>query len=348
MLFREILDEAVRAPSGDNCQPWRFAVRDDEIRVYNVPERDTSLFNHLQRASYVAHGALLENLTLAATSRGYRCETRLFPDPGLPDLVASVRLTAGEPQPQPLQPFIKTRSTNRRPYDRKPLAAEARKALMASLGSDLPATLWLTESAADQAALADVVALNDRLVFENPHLHSFLYEHMRWTPREAEETADGLDLRTLELAFPDTVMFPLLKNWQLVGFLNNFGVSRIIGANARKLAMSAGALGVIRVAGDGPEDYLTIGRTLERVWLEATRQGLSFQMMTGITFLMARVVTGDTEGITPDQVRLLAAAREKTPVLKDGTTGGALLFRVGTSAPPTTLSLRQSSERLLK
>jgi len=77
--IKKILEAAVHAPSGENCQPWRFEISDDEIRVFNLPERDQSLYNHGQMASYVAHGALIGNIFVASPTFGYRARINLFP-----------------------------------------------------------------------------------------------------------------------------------------------------------------------------------------------------------------------------------------------------------------------------
>jgi hypothetical protein len=345
MKFREILQEAVRAPSGDNCQPWRFEVSGDEVRIYNVPEKDTSLFNFRQLASYVAHGALSENFTIAAASRGYSVDLGFFPDLNEPNLVTVARLRESGTSEHPHYPWLARRCTNRRPYDGSPLAPEVRKALLGAVGTDIPGgNLYLTESGGDKAAIAEVIALNDRLVFEHPDLHAFLFEHVRWTPEEAEKTLDGLDLRTLELSFPDSVMFPLFKSWPLVRFLNHFGVSRVVAGGARKQALSAASIGVITVPGTSPEHFLNAGRILERVWLEATRQGLSFQMMTGIIFLMLRAAAGELQGFSSGQLKLIKEAREQVLTKAGGKGEVAVIFRVGKSAPPTVYSLRQGVE----
>jgi len=339
MKYAEILSDAIRAPSGDNCQPWRFEIAGDTIRIFNLPEKDTSLYNFEQHASQVAHGALIENLVISASHHGFLARPALFPDPARPDLVAEVLLTSCPPQTEPLQPFITHRTTNRRLYTKRPLTPEARETLLNSV-VNLDCTLFLTEAETDKHILCDTIGLNDRLVFENPDLHSFLFDHMRWTADEVDRTADGLDLRSLELSFPDSVMFPLLKNWPLVEVLNRFGISRIIGANARKLADSAPAIGVITTEGINPIDYVAAGRALERVWLEATRQQLSFQMMTGITFLMGRFAAGVTEGFNAEQVDRVFNARKKLERMTGKAAGVMIIFRVGWSKEPSVRSLR--------
>jgi hypothetical protein len=347
MKYREILQEAVRAPSGDNCQPWRFEVHGDEVKIFNMPERDTSLFNFRQLASYVAHGALSENLTVAAMSHGYNVDLSFFPDLREPNLVVVARLREGGKTNHPLYPYLARRCTNRRAFDGNPLAPDVRKALLGAVGTDIPGALYLTESDGDKAAIAEVIALNDRLVFENPDIHAFLYEHVRWTPEEAEEALDGLDLRTLELSFPDSVMFPLLKSWPLVQFFNHFGISRVIAGTARKQALSAASIGVIIVPGSSAEHFLCAGRILERVWLEATRQDLSFQMMTGITFLMLQAMAGELKGFSDGQVKLIQKARELVLSKTGGKGEVAVIFRIGKSAPPTVYSLRQGVEMVV-
>ena len=70
--IRKILEESVYAPSGENCQPWKFAVDGSSIHIFNVPEADTSLYNFEQKGSYVAHGALIETIVIVALKYDYK------------------------------------------------------------------------------------------------------------------------------------------------------------------------------------------------------------------------------------------------------------------------------------
>ena len=86
---------------------------------------------------------------------------------------------------------------------------------------------------------------------------------------------------------------------------------------------------------------------MQRVWLEATRLGLSFQPMTGISFLINRVKAGESAGLSGGHLRLIAEAQEKLTSLPglDGKTA-VMLFRIGTSDPPSARSLRFPLERV--
>src|SRR3989344_7562090 len=114
--LESILEAALQAPSGENCQPWRFSIEKETICVWNIPSRDASPYNSGQRGSYVAHGALLENLSIAAKHFGYGAYISLFPDKSLEHLVATISLVKETPQDDTLYPFIFSRTTNRKPY----------------------------------------------------------------------------------------------------------------------------------------------------------------------------------------------------------------------------------------
>lgn len=348
MKFREVIEAAVRAPSGDNCQPWRFVISGDVIQIYNIPDKDTSPFNLRQRASYVAHGALLENLSIAASAFGFSPEISLFPDSNDPNLVAIVHMREGTASVDPLFPFIPKRCTNRKRYrggELSPLESQS----LASASERIPGgKVALTRNKSEQSEIAQIVSLNDRLMFENQYLHAFLFDHVRWNDAEAREKSDGLDIKTLELAPPDSLAFPLLKSWPLVNLLGNFGVTRIIAGSARKLALSAAAIGVVSVPGNSDKDCIAAGRLMERVWLEATKLDLSFQLMTGLTLLVRRVINGETENIAPQHVELIRKAYG-TLANRFGIDESSLfiMFRVGRCGPPSAYSMRYPLEKVI-
>src|SRR5210317_705156 len=114
--IKKILEYAVMAPSGDNCQPWKVCVDGLKVDLFNVPDRDRSLYNLKQRASLIAHGAFLENLQLAARSIGLKNHAELLPDPGNSKHVATVKFSTANAEESELYKAIPLRCTNREKY----------------------------------------------------------------------------------------------------------------------------------------------------------------------------------------------------------------------------------------
>jgi hypothetical protein len=209
--------------------------------------------------------------------------------------------------------------------------------------------IYLIDERRKISDLAKIARLNDQLVFENRNLHDFLFNHIRWTDLEAAATRDGLDLKTLELNPFDRIGFKLLRSWPLVEKLNSIGLSKMASKQAEKLALSASAVGLVTVKGDAREDLIRCGRAMQRVWLEATRLSLSFQLMTGITFLMGRVRQGAIDELVPKHVEIIKNAEESLKnIYSLEAEVPAVLFRLGRSPGPSARSLRLPLETVIK
>lgn len=347
--IRKILEAAILAPSGDNCQPWRFAVDANRIDLYNDPAADTSYYNYRQRASLVAHGALLENIVIVAPTLGCSASMELFPAQVRPEHVARITLTEGPVVPNELAPYLAGRATNRRRYRGGELDGAQLAALSPAAG-DLPeVSLFLTGQRQELERLAEVICLSDRLVFENRRLHRFLFEHIRWSDAESEKSRDGLDIKTLELSALDALGFRLLSNWGVASALGKVGATRAVADNARRLARSASAIGIILGDTREPLTYLQGGRLLQRTWLQATRLGLSFHPMAGICFLMQRVAAGEAGELAPRHVRLIEAALGEIAAVTGVPAPNVIsLFRVGLAAAPSRRSQRKDLAELVR
>ncbi|MDP2993307.1 MAG: nitroreductase, partial [Deltaproteobacteria bacterium] len=315
---------------------------------------DTSLYNSRQRASFIAHGAVLENMDIAARSHGYSMRPTLFPASAggrtsskgeQNSLIAAIEFQESPKVNDPLLPFITKRVTNRNPYKRKRhIDKEAIAALMSIPTGKNIGELYLEGAREKMRFLAKAVAMHDRILFENEKLHHFVFEHIRWSEKEASKTKDGMPLKTMGLNSLQTPAFKLLGNWGLVSFLNLFGLSRIIPFQSYKLCIGSSALGLIQMPGTTPEDFVLGGRLLQKVWLTATKHGLAFHPMTGITFLMQRIYIDGEPGFSETHKKLLEKAwgylRNVFPV--DKSKGIIMLFRIGYASIPSVRAPRRA------
>jgi len=340
-VIQNLLEESVQAPSGENAQPWRFGVRENQIHVWNIPERDHSPYNFRQRASYVANGAMIENLSIISGAKGYDANVALFPDKSDPHLVAIVTLTPTKPKDESLYPYIAGRVTNRKPYNEVPLAEHEKQALLGTANHAKGIEIFLTEKREDIVHLANVGSMNERVVFENKFLHDFLFSHINWTKEENEAKKIGFDIKTLELPPPARMGFNIFKHWSAVKVFNKIGLSKMIRKQNGAQYAAAAAVAVITFSGTEDMDFVEAGRVIERFWLTATKLGLALQPMAGIIYFMQRILAGTPEPFSEHGVGLITEAyeticrifnvREKTI---------PMMFRIGHADPPSARSLK--------
>ncbi len=342
---------AVTAPSGGNCQPWRFVYRDAALSCYFDEERSRTLLDFGHTASFLAIGAAVENLRLAALAMGKAPTLAVFPDAAEPRLVCRVTFAPGgslDGEDAELFRAVGRRVTNRKLGPRVVLEPELASALLGT-ARNAGATLELRGEAATLDALATIIAQGERLRLLNRRMHGEMMREVRWSGREALATRDGLDLATLELTPTDLAGMRLVSSWSLMDVVAKLGAGRGLERPSKKSIAAASAVGLLSYPGTERATWFAAGRALERVWLHATALELAFQPMTALLYLFARTAHGDATDLDEREVSELARLRHDfeqvfacTPERSE-----AMLFRVAHAGPVSARSLRLPARDVL-
>lgn len=338
------------APSGGNVQPWRFVARGHEVRCFVDSALKDTLLDFERTGTYVAMGAAVENMTLAAGAAGFECDVKSFPVPNDPGLVCrlsfSVPATPGEVPP--LARHIVARGSNRRFGERKPISAEQSRALHAAAESG-NGRLQLFTDPGELEAIGRLLGGGDRVRFLSERLHRELMSEVRWTTEEVEKR-DGIDIATLELSRTDFAGLRLSRDYDNLRFLLKIGGGGALGKSARDAIASSSAVGFLTMKGRGAESYFRGGRAMERVWLAATSLDLAFQPWASILYLWSRLERGEGAGLEEKQLtelrKLRADFRAIFPVAPEDESE-IMLFRLSHAGPPTAHSLRLPLEDVL-
>jgi hypothetical protein len=338
--IEEILNYVIWAPSGDNTQPWRFEINKNEIRVFIVPERDTSLYNYNQNASLVAIGGLIENIKIAAPHYGYVVSSNFFPEEITSNLVATILLKKGTQQDDSLYPYIKERVTNRKPYETRPLSNEHKQYILEIIDTVDNISVKLADEPSNIESLANVASVNEKVVLENRQLHHFLFSHITWN-EEDDEKKKGFFVKTLELKGPQVVAFKLFRHWPILKLFNKIGASDLVARDNAKIYKQSGAFVAIIANDTSPFSFLKSGMLMQKFWLRATKLALGVQPLTGVLFLHHRITAGDNAGLSPTHITLIENAYsvfEKIFETKDKKI--TMMFRLGYADKPSAKCLR--------
>ncbi len=347
-----ILQAAVQAPSGDNCQPWRFHADQQKIKLSMRPEVDRSLFNVEQYATLIACGAVLENMGLAATRYGFESSIEYFPQPVDALRVADIHFQSDGIKEDPLQRYIPVRHTNRSDYDDRAIPGRTLAGLRAQ-GDPFPGVeLELIEDRERRREVARLVWEADRIRLENRRLHAHFMRMVRFSTADAMRRRDGLPLENLEAGKGGNLFLRLTRPWPAMRLCNHLGASRMIARISYNAILRASAVGLVRCRDSSPRSFLDGGRALQRIWLAATRAGLDFQPMTAITLFRLRWQLGAQADFPHDQRERL----EKIWPVYDDLLGDArfpdqghvMLFRIGYGRRVSCRTLRRPLDAFLQ
>ena len=347
-LAGRLLQKGILAPSADNSQLWKFKTQLDDavIDIHLDKDRlanfcDVGLF-----APYISAGAVIENISVAASEERRQIQTEYLPDMQEPLWVA--RLRVSEPCrifPHPHSKVMERRQTNRKFYEKgfrisREKFLELNKAVESGGSCEL---FWIEREDANYKAITKIIGHADQLRFEIRRLHEELFRMIRFEVSEVERTRDGLDFRTMEAGPGGEWIFKGISSWQRMKILNKLGMSRIFNSYARQQIASSSAVGILVSKTKQPQDYIRGGEVMERLWHEMTVQDLALQPMEGLPiFLSDLAVTGGND-LTELQRNHLRELEEEfyeiSRIPREYTI--VLLFRAGHARPASIRSVRR-------
>lgn len=343
-LVQHVVAHAILAPSGGNCQPWRFVWQGDHLDVVHDAARSRSWLDHSGGAARLALGAAIENAVIAAAARDHATDVVLEPDPADPAVVARLRF---QPSDAPAiermaawLPAVTARRTDRRLGMREELADDDAIALSAAAAVH-ECSLQLRTDPAELFELGSLLGAGDRVRMLNPALHHDMIGELRWDDDEARETADGLTLSSLGLPPGLDVGLRLLARPDVADVLRRLDVGHRLELGAVARAATASALCLLTTQDPSPLGWLRGGRAMQRVWLAATRRGLAMQPMTAMLHMLELVDAG-VDILEESEVDTLQQLRKRMYRVFDAPTGAALmLFRVARLPNEAEVSLRR-------
>ena len=181
-------------------------------------------------------------------------------------------------------------------------------------------------------------SVNEIVMFENRALHKLVFDEIVWTKEEEQKKRKGLYVKTLELKPPQELGLRLFRFWPIMNVLNKSGLARIIAKENAGAYSSCALIGAIIVE-NRDEAFLTAGRIMERIWLQATEMKLSLHLITGVLFLWQRIRVGEAKEFSKEHINLINNAYKAMAQIFGKPRGIiALLFRIGDGDEPSARS----------
>lgn len=331
-----LLHAGLQAPSGDNIQPWAFRQKGDRVDILLNAEADPSFFNFQQRATLISNGAILENMTVAASAFGLETVVEAEPVGQQDERVASIRFVPAEKARDPLADMVWERDTNRRLFDKRPIPLETQRALVSS-AAERGAALHLVTDRPGIESMAEAVYWADRARVTLRPCHKPLYQSIRKNAAEARSRGDGFSYNNLMAGIDGRIFLTLTRPWPVMDLANRCGIGNLVAKIGRDSILSSSAVGLLTMKGDGLLDFFHGGRAWERVWLTATAHGLALQPNASLVFFWTVWRSEGDAPFPPHSSRHLHRAMELArpwfPQVDFDRNGLIMLFRLGYAAP---------------
>jgi hypothetical protein len=272
-IIRQVVAEAIWAPSVHNTQPWRFTAIGQEISLHADRSRQLTVSDPDGREMMISCGAALFTARLALRSLGWIPETCLLPEPGRPLLVARVRWSKEAPPTElerRLSGQIRQRRTHRGGFDPVPLPPSLLTVLRQGAARDR-AMLRIVADDGRRAALAETVQMAERALESDSER---VRELARWTPPPGSPRRDGVGPAAYPARAERTE-----PDYPGRDFAHGHGWGMPSLGSARWFR-SPGVAAILATSGDLPVDWVNAGQALQRILLTASSCGIAAALLT--------------------------------------------------------------------
>jgi hypothetical protein len=179
---------------------------------------------------------------------------------------------------EPLAAAIEQRHTDRRFPWHGPITQDSQSRLDAQAASIPGQRLWWPRVLRERKAALGVIRRAESLRFRSPSLHAELFSSIRFSAGWRDACEEGLAPATLAVEPPMRPVFQAMRRPAVMTTLNRLGAAFMLGWRSAGLPIRLSpGLCLIVIPSTARADVLAGGRALQRVWLQATLDGLSVQ-----------------------------------------------------------------------
>jgi len=358
-IVKELVQAAILAPTGGNAQPWKWKYDNKNLYLFIHSEYEPKLVDFRNTASFIGLGAATENLVLKAHQLHQEVRIDKFPLGHTSKLIAVFHFfNEGNADEMPgleshiadeLADAIPNRIVNRQVTPTQ-IIEPARLQKLIEIARSVPGgDLKFVTDRKDIATISDIIGVANRVRVMNKNGHLEFMAEIRWTEEDAQKHKTGIDINTLGLTPGQLAGFNMVKDWEVVEYLNEWQGGSALERLTRKSANAASAIGLITMPSFGSDNFFEGGRAVERVWLAAAKDNISFGPLSVSTFLFNRYLREGSGAFSENVANELGALRKEFQRIFsiDDRFGEILLFRIFLSEPAKSRSLRKSVEDTL-
>ena len=313
--FIQIVNYASKAPSGHNAQPWKFHITANTITVIPNMEVALPVVDGSNRELFISLGCSVENLFIAAGRFGYIVH---IVEVGIGEIKMELTKTKLVVEDS-LFLQIEKRQTNRSVYNGNKIPDEVLKQLQSVPKENSVQLYFVAMGTSLAGTITDYVMKGNEFQMNDAAFKNELLLWIRFNKKQVESTRNGLSYLTFGS--------PSIPEWLIRPVVSLIMKSGVQNKSDRKRINSSSHFVVCTTQKNTIEEWIGLGRTLQRFLLKATEIGISYAFLN-----------------QPCEVPTLACALQKESFInKEYPT---LVLRIG-YATPMPYSLRKQIESLL-
>lgn len=261
--FEFLVSKAVKAPSGHNTQPWKFRQNESAVEIYPDFDRRLPVVDPDDRELFVSLGCAVENLCLAAQTKGYKSAVSV----GDTGVVTVSLMEKADIKPNPLFNQIDARQTNRSVYTGEEIALDALRKLQSVCSEKGISVHYYARQTKQFNDIEQYVLQGNTHQMQNEAFKAELKSWMRFNKKHQDQTLDGLSYAVFGA--------PNVPRWMAEPIMSMAINAKTQNKADREKIDSASHLVLFTTRENSRCEWVSLGRTLQRFLLTTTELGVA-------------------------------------------------------------------------
>jgi len=266
--FRFMIEQAIKAPSGHNTQPWLFKMNEKNIEIHPNFEKALPIVDFDNRELFISLGCATENLCIAASQRGYGTYIKIETKG-----IINIELTKDESVvPDPLYDQMTHRQTNRSMYSGRIIPIDTLKILQETPGNLSGINIYTYQNGTPEFdSISTYVARGNDIQMRDKAFKDELHTWMRYNKKHQDENNDGLSYAVFGAPnLPLFIVKPMMKK-----AINEKSQNK----GDKKKMRSSSHFVLFTGERNTVEEWINLGRMLQRFLLKSTELGIAHAYM---------------------------------------------------------------------
>ncbi len=260
--FVKILEYGAKAPSGHNTQPWLFKIKEAEIEIHPNFAKSLPIVDPDNRELFVSLGCAAENICIAALHKGYKTTVSIT-EKG----IIHIKLDKQNSKTtSPLFSQITVRQTNRSIYNGNIIPKDNINQLKTVEYEPHVKVHFFKNGTSKFDSISNLIYEGNRRQMQDKNFKAELQQWMRYNKKHQNVTRDGLSYAVFGA--------PNLPRFIAKSIISKAVNEKSQNKNDKKKIASSSHFILFTTQNNTIEQWINLGRTLERFLLKSTEMGL--------------------------------------------------------------------------
>lgn len=257
-----MIEQAIKAPSGHNTQPWLFRVNNGNIQILPNYDKSLPVVDPDNRELFISLGCAVENLLIAASQKEYDTNLNISEEGIITIYLKKDHIV----EPNVLFDQIAIRQTNRSIYNERIISSDTIRLLENVFEASSVKAYFYKNGTSQFNSIADYVIAGNVLQMQDKAFTDELKSWMRFNKKHQNATKDGLSYAVFGAPnLPRFIVKPIMS-----GYLNDKTQNK---GDRKKIASSSHFI-LLTTTDNAQDKWIQLGIIMERFLLKTTELGI--------------------------------------------------------------------------